>query len=33
MRERKRQFDGGYAGDGLLPEDKAIGPLNYIKRD
>jgi len=35
-REREggeRQFDGGYVGDGLPPGDKAIGPLNYIKRD
>lgn len=31
--ERERQFDGDYVGDGLPPGDKAIGPLNYIKRD
>ena len=35
MREREGggQFDGGYAGGGLLPGDKAIGPLNYIQHD
>jgi hypothetical protein len=32
-RDREREFDGGYVGDGLPPGDKAIGPLNYIKRD